>query len=128
YQTSNGFFQATKRLGCLARCSSALEHPSRSIAARAHSRQFVALIPRAGRAEVHVREQCPRREVLAGTGEIGAQVNALHFLGGVMKAAVPDNLKVGIDPFQPQDLAKPSQCSIVTDLLINAAGTLQGAR
>ena len=27
---------------------------------------------------------------------IGAHVNALHFLGGVMKAAVPDNLKAGI--------------------------------
>src|SRR5215831_12583553 len=33
---------------------------------------FVALIPRAGRAKVHVKEQCniPRREVLAGTGEV----------------------------------------------------------
>jgi transposase len=27
---------------------------------------------------------------------IGAHVNTLHFLGGVMKAAVPDNLKTGI--------------------------------
>jgi len=27
---------------------------------------------------------------------IGAHVNTLHFLGGVMKAAVPDNLKAGI--------------------------------
>src|SRR5262249_6388216 len=43
YQTSNGFFQATKRLGCLARCSSALEHPSRSIAARAHGSSWHSL-------------------------------------------------------------------------------------
>ena len=35
----------------------------------------MALIPRAGRAEVHVREQCNihRREVLAGTGEVDPQ-------------------------------------------------------
>jgi hypothetical protein len=36
YQTSNRFFQASQRLRGLARRSSALEHPGRSIAARAH--------------------------------------------------------------------------------------------
>jgi hypothetical protein len=40
YQTSNRFFQASRRLRGLARRSSALEHPGRSIAARAHDRNW----------------------------------------------------------------------------------------
>src|SRR5262252_1451366 len=39
---------------------------------------------------------CEARWTEALPDWIGAHVNTLHFLGGIMKAVVPDNLKVGI--------------------------------